>query len=60
MHNRKTRVMFNDKAQQRVIRVDNETFEAVEECNYLGQILKLTRDNGQNKKANHLKVESLR
>ena len=37
--------MFNDKAQWRVIRVDNETLEAVEEYNYLGQILKLTRDN---------------
>ena len=37
--------MFNDKAQWRVIRVDNETLDVVEEYNYLGQILKLTRDN---------------
>ena len=37
--------MINDKAQRRVIRVDNETLEIVEEYNYLGQILKLTRDN---------------
>ena len=45
MHKGKTRVMFNDKAQRRVIRVDNETLEVVEEYNYLGLILKLTRDN---------------
>ena len=37
--------MFNDKAQRRVIRVDNEALKVVEEYNYLGQILKLTRDN---------------
>ena len=43
MHKGKTRV--KDKAQHRVIRVDNETLEIVEEYNYLGQILKLTRDN---------------
>ena len=37
----------NDKAQQKIIRVDNTTLEVpvVEEYNYLGQILKLTRDN---------------
>ena len=45
MHKGKTRVMSNDKAQQRVIRVDNKALEVVEEYNYLGQILKLTRDN---------------
>ena len=44
MHKGKTRVMFNDKAQRRVIRVDNEALD-VEEYNYLGQFLKLTRDN---------------
>ena len=37
--------MFNEKAQQRILRVDNKTLEVVEEYNYLGQILKLTRDN---------------
>ena len=36
--------MFNDKAQHRVIRIDNKSLEVVEEHNYLGQILKLTRD----------------
>ena len=45
MHNGKTRVIFNDKAQRRVIRVDNKASEEVEEYNYLIQILKLTRDN---------------
>ena len=45
MHKGKTRLMFNDKTQRRVIRVDNETLEVVEEYNYLGQILKLTRNN---------------
>ena len=45
MHKGKTRVMFNDKAQCRVIRVDNKALEEVEEYNYLGQVLKLTRDN---------------
>ena len=45
MHKGKTKVMFNDKAQGRVIRMDNETLEVVEEYNYLGEILKLTRDN---------------
>ena len=45
MHKGKTRVMFNDKAQRRVIRVDKKALEVVEEHNYLGQILKLTRDN---------------
>ena len=34
--------MFSDKAQHRVIRVDNKALEVVEEYNYLGQILKLT------------------
>ena len=29
----------------RMIRVDNKTLEVVKEYNYLGQILKLTRDN---------------
>ena len=32
--------MFNDKAQRRVIRVDNKALEVVEEYNYLRQILK--------------------
>ena len=41
MHNGKTSVMFNDKAQQRIIRVDNKTLEVVEECNYLGQIFEI-------------------
>ena len=45
MHKGMTGVMFNDKAQRRVIRVDNETLKAVEEYNYLRQILKLTRTN---------------
>ena len=45
MHKGKTRVIFNDKAQQRIIRVDNKNLEEVEEYNYLGQNLKLTRDN---------------
>ena len=45
MHKGKTRVMFNDKAQHIEIRVDNKALEVVEEYNYLGQILKLTRDN---------------
>ena len=45
MHEGKTEVMFNDKAQRRVMRVDNKTLEVVEKYNYLGQILKLTRDN---------------
>ena len=45
MHKGKARVMFNDKAQQRIIRVDNKTLEVVDEYNYPGQILKLTRDN---------------
>ena len=45
MHKGKTRVVFNDKAQRRVIREGNESLEVVEEYNYLGQILKLTRDN---------------
>ena len=60
MHKGKTRVMFNDKAQWRVIRVDNETLEVVEEYNYLGQILKLTRDSGHEiGGANHFRVEDL-
>ena len=37
--------MLNDKAQQRIIRVDNKALEVVKEYNYLGQILKLSRDN---------------
>ena len=37
--------MFNDKAQRRVIRVDNKTLEEVEEYNCLGKCLKLTRGN---------------
>ena len=37
--------MFNDKAQRRVIRVDNEALEEIEEYSYQGQIWKLTRDN---------------
>ena len=45
MHKGKARVIFNDKAQHRVIRVDNKSLEVVEKYNYLGQILKLTRDN---------------
>ena len=45
MHKGKTKVMFNDRAQHRVIRVNNKALEVVEEYNYLGQILKLTRDN---------------
>ena len=45
MHKGKTRVIFNDKAQRRVLRVDNKTLDVVEEYNYVGQILKLTRDN---------------
>ena len=45
MHKGKTRVMFNDKAKRRVISVDSKALEVVEEYNYLGQILKLTRDN---------------
>ena len=45
MHKGKTRVIFNDKAQRRGIRADNETLEVVEEYNYLIQILKLTIDN---------------
>ena len=45
MQKGKTRIMFNDKALHRVIRVDNETLEVVEEYNYLGQNLKLTRNN---------------
>ena len=44
MHKGKTRVVFNEKAQRKVFRVDNETLVVVEEF-YLGQILKLTRDN---------------
>ena len=35
MHKGKTRIMFNDKAKQRIIRVDNKTLEVVEEYNYL-------------------------
>ena len=31
LHKGKTRIMFNDKPQRRVIRVDNETLEVVEE-----------------------------
>ena len=38
MHKGKTRVIFNDKAQRRVIRVNNESSEVVEEYNYLGKI----------------------
>ena len=45
MHKDKTRVMFDDKAQYRVIRVDNNALEVREEYKYLGQVLKLTRDN---------------
>ena len=45
MHKGKTRVMFNDKAQRRVIKVDNEALEAVEEYNYLGKNLKLAKHN---------------
>ena len=33
MHKGKTRVVFNDKAQRRVIKVDNEALEVVEEYN---------------------------
>ena len=36
MQKGKIRFMFKDKAQRRVIRVDNETLEVVEEYNYLG------------------------
>ena len=44
-HKGKTRVVFNDKAQRRVIREGNEALEEVEEYNYYsGQILKLSRD----------------
>ena len=60
MHKGKTKVMFNDKTQQRIIRVDNEALEVVEEYNYLEQIVKLTRDNEHEiKKGNHFRVESL-
>ena len=38
MHRGKSRVMFNDKAQHRVIRVDNKALEVVEEYNYLRKI----------------------
>ena len=45
MHKGKTRPIYNDKAQRRVIRLDNKALEVVEEYNYLRQILKLTRNN---------------
>ena len=44
IHKGKNRVMLNDKAQRRVIRMDNKTLEVVEEYNYLEQNMKLTRD----------------
>ena len=43
MNRSKTKVMYNDRAQRRVIRIDNETLEEVEEYNYFGQVLKSKR-----------------
>ena len=49
MHKGKTRAMLIDKAQRRVIRVDNKALEVLEDYNYIGHILKLTRGNEREK-----------
>ena len=45
MNRSKTKVMYNDNTQRRVIKVEEEIIEEVQEYNYLGQVLKLTKDN---------------
>ncbi|WP_440994831.1 hypothetical protein [Cysteiniphilum litorale] len=45
MNRTKTKVMFNDKVSKKVIQIDGETLEEVDEYIYLGQIIKLEKDH---------------
>ena len=45
MNRTKTKVMFNDKVQKKVIQVGGEALEVVDEYIYLGQVIKLEKDH---------------
>ena len=45
MNRKKTKVMFNNKVPQKVIQIEGETLEEVDEYIYLGQIIKLEKDH---------------
>ena len=45
MNRKKIKVMYNNKVPQKVIQIEGETLEKVDEYIYLGQIIKLEKDH---------------